>query len=875
MQSSGWHTSPLDYGAARKLSEALGISGITASVLARRGYHTPAAARRFLSADAEFYSPFLFPEMERVRDRLLAAAATGEQICVYGDYDVDGITSTALLVSVLRELGGNVSWRLPNRFTDGYGVATTAVEQIAAGGAGLLVTVDCGISAREALARARDLGLETIVVDHHRPAQGELPPGLIISPLLCDYPFKELAGVGLAFKVAQALVSDSGENNALNPMLARQLDLVALGTIADVVPLLDENRSLVRRGLVQMARTRRPGLQELMRVGLVEQARVNAGLVAFRLAPRINAAGRLEDPAPALELLLTEDGQEAAKLADHLDSLNRERQKLENRMVAEAVEQLGALSGELRNRRGYVLSAPGWHEGVIGIVASRMVEMHHRPVIMISENGGYGKGSGRSIPAFDLHGSLLALSQMLIAFGGHRAACGLTISLEQIPEFQRRFAELAGAALSPADLAPSCYVDALVCGRELTLNLTEELAQLEPFGLGNPAVSLMAPGSQIVSARSTKDGRHLQCLVEAGGARSSAIGFGQSFLVDKISDSQHWDVAFRLERNEWAGSVAPQLNLREIFPRPGKPPHTAETCSGRCDRDCPERIRSEEFWPLFRQGAPLPPGCRDGRPAATLLEDRVIDRRGFGDIRGQIAQLISTGENVLLLVADLPRRRQLLAGLPLESLGAGRLLLAGSRCSSQALSEKLANNSPASPSGSGASTLGLTDFATASASAALTSGFDHLVFVDPPFSNAILGRIASLAPDAYVHLLPCDDEVQFTRRVLEHEYSLRVPLIKLYKRLDAEKTYPLDEITMMHLLAGGKYLRQPATVARCLAVLQELALVSVEDNEGKPMMSLRAADRSDLAGSATFRENQAFYEECLKYLSKSPKVIIS
>jgi single-stranded-DNA-specific exonuclease len=375
----------------------------------------------------ELHDPFLFPQMEAVCARLQAAIAAGEQICVHGDYDVDGITSTALLVTILSEMGAKVSHHLPNRFTEGYGIALPTVEKIAAGGASLLVTVDCGIGAREQLGRARELGMDVIVIDHHRPVADQLPDAEIISPLLCDYPFKELAGVGLAFKVAQALVaggpgagpgSAAEDSDGENPSLAgpvaagedlpsslkRLLDLVALGTIADVVPLLGENRSLVKRGLNQMARSKRPGLRALMQVGQVEPSNLSAGLVAFRMAPRLNAAGRLEDPEPALKLLLAEEEKEAAALADELDSLNRERQRIENQMVAEAEEQIGRLTEEEKARRGYVLSSPRWHEGVIGIVASRMVEQHHRPVIMVAENETHGKGSGRSIPAFDLHG---------------------------------------------------------------------------------------------------------------------------------------------------------------------------------------------------------------------------------------------------------------------------------------------------------------------------------------------------------------------------------------------------------------------------------------------------------------------------------------
>ncbi|MDO8736914.1 MAG: DHH family phosphoesterase, partial [Thermoleophilia bacterium] len=309
----------MPYDTVRRLSQALGTSEITASVLARRGYTDADSALKFLDSEGVLHDPFLFPQMQAVCERLSMAISNGEVICVHGDYDVDGITSTALLLSVIRKLGGNATAHLPNRFTEGYGIATHTVDRIAEQGTRLLVTVDCGIGALEQISRAGELGMDTIVIDHHRPPQGELPAALIISPLICDYPFKELAGVGLAFKVAQVLLEKAKPENAtgdIHPDLQEHLDLVALGTIADVVPLVDENRTLVKRGLVQLSRSGKPGLRALMKAGQVEPGRVNAGLVAFRMAPRINAAGRLEDPGPSLELLLAEN----EKIADELAS---------------------------------------------------------------------------------------------------------------------------------------------------------------------------------------------------------------------------------------------------------------------------------------------------------------------------------------------------------------------------------------------------------------------------------------------------------------------------------------------------------------------------------------------------------------------------
>lgn len=873
MRATSWHTSPLPYATIRELSKSLNASEVFAAVLARRGYHEPEAAARFLSPAGELYDPFLLPQMEAACRRVETAIARRERICIHGDYDVDGITATALLLNILRQRGAVAGYHLPNRFSEGYGIYAGAIEKIAAEGTSLLVTVDCGISAREPLARAAALGMDVIVIDHHRPVAATQPDATIISPRLGDYPFKELAGVGLAFKFAQALLAgETEEPGDIHPLLQQQLDLVALGTIADVVPLVDENRSLVKRGLTQLSRTRRPGLVALMAVAQMDQSHVNAGLVAFRLAPRINAAGRLDDPEPALKLLLTENDVEGRELAGQLDSLNRERQQIENRMLAEAEKLVSQMPAKQKEKRGWCLSSPGWHEGVIGIVASRMVELHYRPVFMIAEGESHGKGSGRSIPAFDLHASLVDLSHLFEAFGGHKSACGLTIANDRIEEFQHAFADYADARLAGEDQHPSRYVDALVGGRELTLELAEELAQLEPFGLGNPSVDLLASGVRIHNGRTTRNGLHFQCLIEAGGARSSAIGFRQAYLAEKLDAASQWDVAFRLEPNEFNGSVSAQLNLREVFPRPRKPEPPRGLCESHCDFDCPERIRGDEFWSLCCGETPLrdplldlmpgvPPEETDGDSGSS---DRLIDRRDFGGIPAQVAKLMSTGENVLLLVADLARRRnQLVTQLPVASSGIGQVLLAGSRCGGSILKERLVSLKQDSPA------LMLADFATAVASPDLVGSFDHLVFIDPPLNRNVFDFLAAAAPEAYLHLFHCSNEVQFTKEVVEHEFNLRAPVTRVYKHLKAGNKYPLDDTTERLLLAGGKHLRQPAMVAKCLKVLEELSLVAIEKVEERPILALLEPGKTRLDKSPTYKRSRIFYKECLKYLNTS------
>ncbi|MHB1002854.1 MAG: single-stranded-DNA-specific exonuclease RecJ [Thermoleophilia bacterium] len=867
MRSSRWHTAPIPYETIRTLANALGSSDIMATVLARRGYGDPEAAREFLLSDGVLHDPYIFPDMVAVRDRIHAAISSGETICIHGDYDVDGITSTALLANILKHLGAKVTCHLPNRFSEGYGIALETIDKIAAGGARLIIAVDCGIGARIQFERARELGVDAIVVDHHQPVAENLPQAPIISALLCDYPFKELAGVGLAFKVAQALVGDDGDER-LPAVLQEQLDLVALGTVADVVPLVDENRTLVKRGLPQLARTRRPGLAALMKLSLVDPSNVNTGIIAFRLAPRINAAGRLEDPTLALELLMAEDEAVAARIAGELDALNRERQRIENRILAEAQEIVGALPDELQAARGYVLSSPDWHEGIIGIVASKMVELHKRPVIMIAANDALGKGSGRSIPAFDLHDALLQLESFLEAFGGHRAACGLTISVDQIPAFQKAFGLYASQVIDDGDIQPSRYVDALVSGRELTLDLAEELSRMEPFGMGNPAIELLAAGARLLGPRATRDGRHLQCQVESGGARSSAIGFGQGHLAEKIGSSPKWDVVFRLEQNEYKGSISPQLQLKELFPHAHDSPEDSAPCAASCDIDCGNRVGGDEFWRLSRQGEALPPGWTDksarSRSGDDDLSGRLIDRRNHGGIHGLVTMLASCGENILLLTADVARRRNLVTEeLSLARRSAASVRLASSRCSQHYLEETAAAIDNGEPG------VMLVDFATVASFPALASRYEHVVFIDPPFNKAVFATVAAAAPAAFIHLFYCADEVQFTEKVLENEFHLRTPLTKVYRHLKAGNSNPLNETTAKLLLSGGRYIRQPGLVSRCLRVLEELALVEYVEADGGTIILLRETGDISLEDSSTYRQVDSFYKESSSFLSKS------
>lgn len=560
MHEGTWTLRPCPHSVQVRLAEALGISELTAGVLARRGHVEPDDARAFLEGDQAPHDPFLLGDMREACERIRAAVAARKRICVHGDYDVDGISATALAVLLLRELGADVDWHLPSRFDEGYGVSAATIGRLADEGCGLVLTVDCGITAVAEVAEAKARGLDVIVSDHHRPGD-TLPDCPIVATRPSEYPFPELCGTGVVYKLGQALFGVDSD------VPKRHLDLVALATIADVVPLLDENRALVIAGLRALARTQKPGLQALMRTAGVDPATVDAGACGFRLGPRINAAGRLGHPRAALELLLTDDKDEAKRLAESLETLNQDRQAVEARIFREAAAQVEAWPEEKRARRAYVVAGADWHEGVIGIVASRLVERFHRPVVLIAGTEETWKGSGRSIPAFDLHGGLGACSHLLERWGGHRAAAGLSIKPENVEEFGAAFAAHAEGLLLDDDLRPVQHVDAIVPrGTRLTLDLCAELARLAPFGLGNPDVTLLAPGCELGDLVTVGEGKHLRYRVRRDGADAgSAIHFGAGAWLERYRTDGRWDVAFRLSENRWNGTVSPQLVVRRVF----------------------------------------------------------------------------------------------------------------------------------------------------------------------------------------------------------------------------------------------------------------------------------------------------------------------
>jgi single-stranded-DNA-specific exonuclease len=558
MENGTWSLAPCSRERVRALARALDVSATTAAVLVRRGYDDLETARAFVAAEFPGHDPLRLGDMRAAVETIRAAVSGRKRICVHGDYDADGICATALAVLLLRELGADPVWHLPSRFEEGYGLSGQTLARMASE-VDLVLTVDCGITGADEVGLARSLGLEVVVTDHHRPGS-EFPDCPVVAPLKGEYPFAGLCGTGVVWKLAEALLGRE------HPFLDQHLDVVALATVADVVPLLDENRALARAGLRRLAQTQKPGLQALMQVGGVDPAACDEGAVGFRLAPRINAAGRLCRPEAALALLLADDPGEASRLATELERLNRERQAVEERILRAAIDEIESWPAAERRRRGYVLAGADWHEGVIGIVASRLVERYGRPVVLIAGAEGAWKGSGRAPGSFDLHGALAACGAYLERFGGHRAAAGLTIAPEDVGPFASAFAAHADAVLTDDDLRPRTVVDAAVAGRDLGLSLCEELALLAPFGLGNPAVTLLLDGCDLTELSTVGDGKHLRFRVrQRGRDAGSAIAFGSGGQLDRFRRVGRYHVAFRLQENRWNGTVAPQLVVRRIF----------------------------------------------------------------------------------------------------------------------------------------------------------------------------------------------------------------------------------------------------------------------------------------------------------------------
>lgn len=794
MQSkpSRWTCAPYEVAAAERLAGGLGVSRVVGTILARRGFTDVAEARRFLAA-GERHDPGTLPGAPGACELILRHLERGSRIAVFGDYDVDGVCSTAMLVRTLRALGGDPRWELPSRFDEGYGLSVAAVKRLAARGVELLVTVDCGVTAVEQVAAARAAGLDVVITDHHRPGPA-LPDCTLVHPALGAYGCPELCAAGVVLKLSEALHVAAGAD----PQRADEdLDLAALATVCDLVPLRDENRRIVREGLVAMARTRKPGLRALMAVASVEPAELTEQHLGFRLGPRINAAGRMRRADAALELLLTEDEERATEVARELDLLNRDRREAETRITFAAE----AACAPQAARAAMVVAGEGWHPGVVGIVASRLVERWRRPCVVIALEDGAARGSGRSISSYDLHAGLAACAEHLTRFGGHRMAAGVELEAGAVEAFGRALATHAGHALTPGDLIPRERVDAVVPGGLLGLELADELECLRPFGMGNPQPTLLVPAArfQHVAAMGEEKQHSRFTLVTAGGARSRGVAFGSAPGALAQAQADNHDIALRLERNRWNGMVEPRVLLRAMCP----------TLAGSLD------VLGQEgaFWARVAREL-----GRSASAEATQIGDRgagpePIDRscEGFAGVAGD---LFTSGEPVLVVVADVARRRsgleQIVAGLAAQAMP-------------------------------------VASWHTLEAAPSLAGAFAHLVALDPPpggRADPLLRR----GPPAHIAWGPA--EAEFALLVYRGALDLRPALADAYRALrDAGPEAPPDALEQA-LGGGARYPRAPEICARLVVILGELGLI--EFALEPPACRVMEATRRELSESRTF-----------------------
>lgn len=540
-----------------------GIPALLARLLANRGVCEPQGALAYLNPTlSTLHDPLLLSGMQEGVERLCLALSRGERVCVHGDYDVDGVSSVALLLSFFRTVGLDCFSYIPKRLLEGYGLSPQGVSAASEKGATVMVTVDCGIGSVAEALLCREAGIDLIITDHHTPPEILPDAFAIINPLLpgCRFPFKSLAGVGVAFNLVIALrgaLRALGGFPAGEPDLRQYLDLVALGTVADVVPLLGANRVLVSYGLKELSSSSRAGVQALKEVAGVA-GEVGCGAVGFRLAPRINAAGRLEDAALGLELLLTADGVKARQIAAALDDSNAERQVLERATLEEARGMLE--EGACRGRTSIVLGSELWHPGVIGIVASRIAELFHRPVILFALEGGTGRGSGRSISRFHLLDAIRSCAGLLLRYGGHSHAAGLSIAREQLESFALSFDQVAAGALDADALIPSTAYDLELNASEIDPALPIELERMKPFGMGNPEPLFLLRGATVSGSRVLKGG-HLKLQLSCGGRSFDAIGFG---LAEKEVREGRVDLLFSPGINVWNGKSSLQLIIKDL-----------------------------------------------------------------------------------------------------------------------------------------------------------------------------------------------------------------------------------------------------------------------------------------------------------------------
>ncbi|SFE27379.1 single-stranded-DNA-specific exonuclease RecJ [Alteribacillus iranensis] len=555
-----WKMEEMSWDGWEMLQEELSLSTLTAKLLWKRGYREKMSAASFMQANmADIHDPFLMDGMDKAVQRIRDAVSNNEKILIFGDYDADGVSSTTIMIETLKELGADFGWYIPNRFTEGYGPNIPALQTAKDEGASLVITVDTGIAAVGEIEAANEMGLDVIITDHHEPPP-ELPKAFaVINPKKpgCPYPFKELAGAGVALKLSHALLEAFPE---------QLLDIFTIGTVSDLVPLLDENRSLVKEGLKKLAQSQRPGIRALKEICGITSEHIEEDHVGFSMGPRINAAGRMDSADPAVHLLLSDSTEEASEWAMLIDQLNKERQTVVNQITEEAIELVENVYPPEDNKF-LIIAKEDWNPGVIGIAASRLVEKFYRPVIVLSidKEKREAKGSARSIEGFNMFEELSKNRDLLPHFGGHPMAAGLTMNADDIEELRKRLLAQADDTLSETSLIPVTPIDAAIPLEEVSLQSLEELKQLAPFGVGHPKPVFLLEDVQVASKRKIgSEKNHLKAEWERNGKRLDCVGFYLGHIADQLTEQATASVVGELAVNEWNGFRKPQLFLKDL-----------------------------------------------------------------------------------------------------------------------------------------------------------------------------------------------------------------------------------------------------------------------------------------------------------------------
>lgn len=861
---------------SRIFARKLGISQVLAQLLINRGIHTIEQGRLFLSSELEsLHHPLLFSDMKKAVTRILKAIKAGEKILVYGDYDADGLTATALLANVFRHLGREVDCYVPNRLIEGYGLHLEVLQKARENGTDLVITVDCGISALSEARWAGENDLDLIITDHHEPP-AELPPAFaVINPKIpgCEYPFKELAGVGVALKLAQALLEAAGMGGET---WQEYLDLACLGTIADIVPVHGENRILVKHGLPVLANTKRAGLEALIALSGVKKDNLGPREVGFGLAPRLNAAGRIGSPSLALRLLLTDNAEEARELACELNRENQERQKIESAVLGEA---LGLLEErpDLAKSSVITLASDGWHSGVIGIVASRLADRFYRPVVLVSLEGPEGRGSARSIPDFNIYKALNYCEKHLLDFGGHEAAAGFTIKSSNIESFFMDLNKYAEQVIGGKNMVPRLDIDGFVDIEQISEELVNEIEKLRPFGHANPGPLLGCRSAPLMESRGVgKGGAHLKLRLRTDNTVLDGIGFNLGAYAEILATAESVDLAFVPEMNEYNGKRTVQLEVKDLGAPAVLDPseqHCQETLfaegvfftsSGEQDED-EEELFIPEF--ILKKLRDIRTGNQpvQNAPKKQIEGVQLVDYRNSGDRPALLPRLVNS-EPMVVITSCSYQTIELAHHIQLA-----RPDLKGkvAYCHDQTGRDKKTKIVTLFKSGQLSALVSTPE----AAGPAYTNSKQVLLYHLPYSPEEIRSAINYVLPGGRLYLLYSDEDFHDNLAGLESLAPGREYLASLYHLMRREKNRDImvniNRLKVTMARAGFQH-AGAHTVKVAFTILGELGLLNSEDKGEFMLVHLFPApsDKKDLFQSQTYRLLHEMKEESVSFMRK-------